>query len=753
MSDSPKTPSDGTLPAGQTPAGKPANAGLDAMLQPWGPLGEYLVDAAQRTVLFWDVLRRRSDQYYEQKAKEVPNVLSFACELVLDGRTFARPVNYGLVRVKPPEGVVINPTKRPFVVVDPRAGHGPGIGGFKADSELGVAMRAGHPCYFVGFTPNPMPGQTIEDIMKAEAVFIEKVIALHPQADGKPCVIGNCQAGWAVMMVAAVHPHLFGPIIIPGSPLSYWAGEEGENPMRYTGGLTGGSWVTALISDLSGGTFDGANLVGNFENLNPANTLWSKNYDLWAKVDTEDKRFLEFEKWWGGHINLNAEEMQWIVDQLFVGNRLATAEIVTSDGVRIDLRNIRSPILCFCSKGDNITPPQQALGWITDLYAKDEDLLATAQTIVYAIHESVGHLGIFVSGGIARKEHEEFASNIDLIDVLPPGLYEAVMTPKTADTPNPELIQGDWVVCFERRTLADVRAIVKPDPENERRFATVQRVSDINLGLYRTLFQPFVQAVGGPQTAAMLHKLNPTELPFELFSDRNPLMHQIAELAEQVRGQRRPAAPDNPFLAMQALISEGMVAALDGYRDLRDRSLEELFLGLYGSPLLQALVGIRATDAPPRSRPGVEPERLAFIAKRIGELKARLAEGGLVEAAIRSLVYIGLAGPGVDERAFNALRQMRAAHGGLTLAAFKQIVREQFFSLLLDQHAALAAIPNMLPADPQERERMLTLIRQVTAASGAASPHQGEHLAQIETLFAAGPTPASARPAGADQAV
>ncbi|HWS12918.1 MAG TPA: DUF3141 domain-containing protein, partial [Rhodocyclaceae bacterium] len=179
---------------------------------------DYWVDGWQRTILFWDVLRQRSEQYYEQRAKAVPHVLSFDSELVVDGRTLERPVNYGLVRIKPPAGVKIDPKKRPFVVVDPRAGHGPGIGGFKADSELGVAMRAGHPAYFVGFTPDPMPGQTIEDIMRAEAVFLEKVIALHPDAEGKPCVIGNCQAGWAVMMVAATRPELFGPLIIPGSP-------------------------------------------------------------------------------------------------------------------------------------------------------------------------------------------------------------------------------------------------------------------------------------------------------------------------------------------------------------------------------------------------------------------------------------------------------------------------------------------------------------------------------------------------------
>jgi hypothetical protein len=712
-----------------------AFTGVNSALQALGPVGEYMIDASQRTILFWDLMRQRSDQYYAQKAKAVPHVLSFESELVMDGRAFARPVNYGLVRIKPPAGVVIDPRKRPFVVVDPRAGHGPGIGGFKADSEIGMALQAGHPCYFVGFTPEPMPGQTIEDIMRAEAVFLEKVIALHPDAEGKPCIIGNCQAGWAVMMVAATRPELCGPIIIPGSPLSYWAGVEGENPMRYTGGLAGGSWMTALVSDLGNGKFDGGHLVKNFENLNPANTLWSKNYDIWSNVDKGAERFLEFEKWWGGHVNLNAEEIQWIVDQLFVGNRLATADIVTSDGERIDLRNIRSPIICFCSKGDNITPPQQALGWIADLYARDDDIRASGQTIIYAIHESVGHLGIFVSGGIAKKEHQEFASNIDLIDVLPPGLYEAVMTPKSKDVANPELVVGDWIVRFEPRTLDDIRTIVQPNLENERMFATVQRVSEINLGLYRTLFQPFIRASMNDQTAEWIKKLTPSELPFEIFSDRNPLMRQVAQMAEQIRQQRQPVAPDNPFLQWQAMVSDGIVNVLNSYRDLRDKSMEQIFLATYSSPLLQALVGLQATDEAPRQRPGEDPERSAFIQQRIAELKAGITQGGVREAAIRSLVYIGMAGTGVDERAFNELRQIRAENHGMTLEEFKRTLREQFFSLLIDPDAALAAIPEMLPADPTVRAKALGVIQRTVTATGAATGERAKRLARIENIF------------------
>ena len=260
---------------------------------------EYWTDAVQRTVLFLDVMRARAAQYEAHAAEPAPNVLDYAAELVLDGRKLARPVNYLLARIVPPEGVTVDPRKRPFVIVDPRAGHGPGIGGFMADSEIGVAMKAGHPAYFIGFLPEPVPGQTILDVAAAEASFLEAVIARHPDAEGRPCVVGNCQAGWAVMIVAALRPELFGPVIIAGTPLSYWAGVRGQYPMRYSGGLLGGSWLTALAGDLGAGIFDGAALVQNFEAQNPANTLWTKQYNLWSKIDTEPERYLDFEKWWG----------------------------------------------------------------------------------------------------------------------------------------------------------------------------------------------------------------------------------------------------------------------------------------------------------------------------------------------------------------------------------------------------------------------------------------------------------------------
>src|SRR5215468_9825941 len=704
----------------------------------FAPAMEYAIDAFQRGVLFWDVMRQRGNQYLEHMAEAVPNVLDYEAELVVDGRTLERPVNYALVRIVPPTGVKIDPKLRPFIVVDPRAGHGPGIGGFKADSEIGVAFKAGHPCYFVGFLPEPVPGQTIEDIARAEAIFLERVAALHPDADGKPCVIGNCQGGWAVMMLAALRPELFGPIIIAGSPLSYWAGVHGKNPMRYSGGLLGGSWLTALTSDLGGGKFDGAWLVQNFENQNPANTLWTKQYNVYSKIDTEAPRYLGFERYWGGHVNLNAGEMQFIVDELFVGNNLAAGRIKTSDGIAVDLRNIRSPIVVFCSKGDNITPPQQALDWILDLYDDVDDIRCYGQTIVYTIHDKIGHLGIFVAGAVARKEHGEFANNIDLIDTLPPGLYEAVFEPKTDSIPGADLVTGDWIMRCETRTLDDIRALGGNDAADERCFATAARISEVNLALYRTFAQPVVRALVSSPLTDTLRQMHPLRLQYEMFSNANPFMAQIAGLAEEVRKNRKPVAFDNPFIATQENVSKQIVAALDGWRDLMETVAERTFLTVYGSPALQAAAGINPADTRPLRKPAKNRLYQELVQKRIAELKSHIALGGLREAVVRALIYVGLGRGFVDERGFETVRRLRNRYGDMPLSEFKTLVREQFAMLLIDQQAALAALPSLIPADAGKRSDGFNAIRQVLAACGKGSAEDEKRLSEIGRLFGIG---------------
>src|SRR5262249_1557177 len=212
----------------------------------------------------------------------------------------------------------------------------------------------------------------------------------------------------------------------------------------------------------------------------------------------------------------------------------------------------------------------EALGRILDPYKDVNEIRSYGQTIVYSIHESIGHLGIFVSGGIARKEHQDFSSNIDVIDVLPPGLYEAVFEAKTDATQSADLVSGEWVMRCEQRTLDDIRALGGNDAADERRFATAARVSEMNLALYRTFMQPSVRAMCPPALAEAMRSMHPLELQYSVFSDKNPLISPTAEWARQAREHRAPAAKDNPFLALQEAMSKQIVAGLDAWGNMRD---------------------------------------------------------------------------------------------------------------------------------------------------------------------------------------
>jgi hypothetical protein len=508
--------------------------------------------------------------------------------------------------------------------------------------------------------------------------------------------------------------------------------------MRYLGGALGGTWLTALAGDMGQGIFDGANLVANFESLNPANTYWEKPYHLYANVDTEVKRFLEFETWWGNPVLLNANEMQWIADNLFVGNKLTSGEIRTSDDVRVDLRNIRSPIIVLCSWGDNITPPQQALGWVTDLYVHDDEIVANGQTIVYTLHQSIGHLGIFVSGKVATKEHAEFASCMEMIDLLPPGLYEAVITEVDEGTANPNLIHGKYLFSLERRTLDDIRALGHNSPEDERRFATVARISEVNRGLYCTLAQPVVKALAGPQPAEVTRDLHPNRLRFGLFSDRNPAMQAIKTLAELVRAERKPVAADNPLRVLEKATSDWITACWENYRAVRDAATEAAFLGTYGSPVLQAMVGLGTPTPASARRIERDLAREASELRHKAELEARFEVGGLPEAIVRGVMHVRLPEGRIDERGFTALQALRRtqpANRRLTFGEVKALFREQYLLIRLDEERAVRAIPRLLPDNEQQRRAAWTAVRDVIAARGELSDEGRRRLDRLQALF------------------
>jgi hypothetical protein len=698
-------------------------------------LPAYLLDAAQRWLLFLDLLRQRGNDEIDMAARPTATVLRFEQEIIMRGTALPRPMNYSLSRILPPPGGVTDPAKRPVVVVDPRAGQGPGIGGFKPESEIGDALKAGHPVYFIGFSAAPEPGQQFLDVVEGQVAFFERVVALHPAAP-RPFAIGNCQAGYQTLMVAMLRPDLFGPCLVAGAPMSYWQGVHGANPMRYSGGMSGGSWMTALTSDLGCGRFDGTWLVLNFDKLGPANWLWGKQYAVYADVDAGGARYLAFEKWWGDFIALNGDELQYLVDNLFIGDKLARHELTARDGTVFDLRRITSPIIVFTSAGDNISPPPQALGWVVDCYRDVADIQAFGQTIVYCMAEKIGHLALFVSSKVGAEQDEAFIRLMDVIDCLPPGLYEMVLSPRPPEMAPAGGITGDWLSRFEPRTLDDIRALGRNSPADDRAFAAVAKLSELNLSMYRAFLQPWVRLMATQRGADLSHMLNPLRLSYTMFSDRNPWMRAVPALAARAAAQRRTVAADNPLLAVQDRMSHRITAGLEAYRVARDRMTEQAFFGFYGSPLVQSFLGLPAgTEV--RPPPRISAEQLAQHRREAAATAAKVAAGGGNEALIRAVLYVLGTNGAVDQRCALALGAIRRRLMGVSLAGFKTMVREQFVILALEPARAIDALPALVP-DAAARRALLSRATEIVSAGEALSAAASDRLAALVKLLPVG---------------
>lgn len=538
----------------------------------------YLFDSWQRSILFLDTFRQRANNMLDHEQQGLPPVLNFEYETLLDARKFNPPANYALLKITAVGDKCLedclDESKRPVIIVDPRAGHGPGIGGFKRESEVGVAMHEGHAVYFASFFPEPCPEQDISNVLHALRKFVEEVSKRHNGSI--PILYGNCQAGWLIVLLSADCVGHAGPAVLNGSPLSYWSGEDNINPMRLVGGLLGGSWMVHWLADINSGIFDGAWLVQNFENLNPAHTLWEKNYKLFSEIATERERFLEFERWWNGYYQFSRKEIVSTVEDLFIGDKLEKGVFRVCEGCYADIKRIRNPILIFASSGDNITPPHQALGWIPNVYQTTAELKKAKQRIVYLLNAHVGHLGIFVSANVARFEHRAILESINELEKLDPGLYEMKISNPTGD---PDCHKPAYTVNFEERQVEDIHYQSQPAA-----FENVEKVSELNKVLYQMMVTPWIPITALPWNRELFKWLHPMRFNKYIYSERiNPLMLMVTPLADAVEKNRQPVSSDNLFKEYEKTYSDTLSASLEAYKKIRDQNLALLFNFIYNA--------------------------------------------------------------------------------------------------------------------------------------------------------------------------
>jgi hypothetical protein len=246
------------------------------------------------------------------------------------------------------------------------------------------------------------------------------------------------------------------------------------------------------------------------------------------------------------------------------------------------------------------------------------------------------------------------------------------------------------------------------------------------------------------ETSAKLMRHNhPNRLRFVMFADENPFMGPVADWAETVRGNRRPVSPDNPFLACEHMVSDMIASGLEAWGKARDAATEAFFFNTYGSPILQAMVGLRADATSVSRRVARDVAREAAANQAAARLEQSADQGTLCEAAVRALIYVRLPEGKVDERGYAAIKQISAelpAAKRIGVARFKEIVKEQYLILLLNEERAIAALPKLLPDDRRQCAEALTMVRRVLEARGALPEEGRRRLERIEAIFA-GPPP------------
>ena len=105
---------------------------------------------------------------------------------------------------------------------------------------------------------------------------------------------------------------------------------------------------------------------------------------------------------------------------------------------------------------------------------------------------------------------------------------------------------------------------------------------------------------------------------------------------------------------------------------------------------------------------------------------------------MRALVYIRLAEGSIDERGFAVLRLVRTSRPAakrMSLARFKEILREQYMLVRLDQERAVSALPKLLGEDAAGRKAALDVLHRILAAPGSISDESARRLARVEALF------------------
>jgi tellurite resistance protein len=334
-------------------------------------------------------------------------------------------------------------------------------------------------------------------------------------------------------------------------------------------------------------------------------------------------------------------------------------------------------------------------------------------------------LGIFVSAKVARKEHKAIIDSIDLIEYLPPGLYEMVI--EEQDT---RLGITDHRIRFEERRIQDILAL-DDGLQDEEAFETVAAVSQACDRFYRTLIRPWVQFWTTELSAEFLRQLHPLRVSRYVFSDRNPSVWPVNAWAPMVKKQRRPVTPDNPFLALEKIFASSTEIGLNFYRDIRDLYQEYWFKSVYDNPWMKTLFEDSSAEKT------VQKEELEkspkMDAQDPDQCLGAMEKGGFIAGLIRIILALAVADKSLDRAELAAAEEVVLNYQPskkIKRAEYIQMVKEQSRILQTEPDQAIVTLAKLIKTS-KDRQRAMVIAQQIVFADKVLNPKEEAAWAQI----------------------
>jgi hypothetical protein len=395
---------------------------------------------------------------------------------------------------------------------------------------------------------------------------------------------------------------------------------------------------------------------------------------------------------------------------------------------------MKVPIILFASMGDNITPPEQAFNWVADVYGSTEEIKARGQVIVGLVHKDIGHLGIFVSGKVGRKEHAQIVNVMESIEAMPPGLYAMHIAERKGADGQPE-----YEVSFEERRLEDVmKNLNRMKRADEKPFEAVAAVSDFNQRAYERLARPLVEAMSSEFSGQMQRTFHPLRLQRWSFSDLNPATWWLKPAAEMVKKQRQALPADHPLRRSEQAMAEVTSASLEFYRAVRDAVREAQFFQMYGN-----MFSLYASDEAEEeaAQAGQDPRQSPVVKEAL----ASIDHGGYAEAAARAAILLARKGEPLLLSRLELKKELLGDYKHLLpsipLDEARRVRGEQELIVRFEPEQAIATLPHLLH-DKGDRDRFVSLLEQLMAdrrvQKSKPLPEQVEILERIRDSVGAG---------------